>query len=148
MANAKMPTLDTVRVRYPELSLAKQQEMLARALQQYQDENTALYFLVKESVIISGSYESLDREFITNQFVGQDGARNLRDGLGFLKWVDSFFDVTKDDAQINIKKDFAVKMKVSPGDASRDAMEKSWLDGLQVWKTINGNNEYERVSSS
>ena len=37
-------------------------------------------------------------------------------------------------------------MKVSPTDASRDQMEKSWLDGLQVWKTINGNSEYERVS--
>ena len=146
MANAMMPTLDTVKERYPELSLAKQQETLSRALQQYQDENTALYFLVKESVIISGAYEALDREYITNKFVGQNGARNLRDGLGFLRWVDSFFDVTKDDAQINIKKDFTTKMKVSSGDASRDNMEKSWLDGLQVWKTINGNNEYDRVS--
>ena len=101
---------------------------------------------MKESVIISGAYEALDREYITNKFVGQNGARNLRDGLGFLRWVDSFFDVTKDDAQINIKKDFTTKMKVSSGDASRDNMEKSWLDGLQVWKTINGNNEYDRVS--
>ena len=98
MANAMMPTLDTVKERYPDLSLAKQQETLSRALQQYQDENTALYFLVKESVIISGAYEALDREYITNKFVGQNGARNLRDGLGFLRWVDSFFDVTKDDA--------------------------------------------------
>ena len=102
MANAMMPTLDTVKERYPDLSLAKQQETLTRALQQYQDENTALYFLVKESVIISGAYEALDREYITNKFVGQNGARNLRDGLGFLRWVDSFFDVTKDDAQINM----------------------------------------------
>ena len=52
--------------------------------------------------IISGAYEALDREYITNKFVGQNGARNLRDGLGFLRWVDSFFDVTKDDAQINM----------------------------------------------
>ena len=35
LANAKMPTLDTVKERYPELSLANQQEMLSRALQQY-----------------------------------------------------------------------------------------------------------------
>ena len=67
LANAKMPTLDTVKERYPDLSLAKQQEMLGRALQQYQDENTALYFLVKESVIISGPYEALDREYIKDQ---------------------------------------------------------------------------------
>ena len=25
-------------------------------------------------------------------------------------------------------------------------MEKSWLDGLSLWKTINGNNEFDRVS--
>ena len=46
---------------------------LNRALQQYRDENTALYFLVKESVIISGAYEALDREYITSNFVGQNG---------------------------------------------------------------------------
>ena len=25
-------------------------------------------------------------------------------------------------------------------------MEKSWLDGLSLWKTINGNDEFDRVS--
>jgi hypothetical protein len=37
-------------------------------------------------------------------------------------------------------------MKMSPSDASRDTMEKSWLDGLSLWKTVNGNNEFDRVS--
>ena len=37
-------------------------------------------------------------------------------------------------------------MKIAPGDASRDTMEKAWLDGLSLWKTINGNNEFDRVS--
>ena len=86
------------------------------------------------------------REYITKNFVGASGARNLRDGIGFLRWVESFFDISKEQAQINIKKDFTSKMKMSPSDASRDTMEKSWLDGLSLWKTVNGNNEFDRVS--
>ena len=58
----------------------------------------------------------------------------MRDGTGFLRWVESFFDISKEQAQINIKKDFSVKMKISPSDPSRDAMEKAWLDGLSLWK--------------
>ena len=54
-------------------------------------------------------YEQLDREYITKNFVGASGARNLRDGIGFLRWVESFFDISKEQAQINIKKDFTVK---------------------------------------
>ena len=146
MANAKMPTLETVKERYPGLSSEQQQAAQERALQQYQGENTALYFLVKESVIISGPYEQLDREYITKNFVGASGARSLRDGIGFLRWVESFFDISKEQAQINIKKDFIAKMKISPADGSRDTMEKAWLDGLSLWKTVNGNNEFDRVS--
>ena len=146
MDNSQMPTLETVKERYPGLSSEQQQAAQERALQQYQGENTALYFLVKESVIISGPYEQLDREYITKNFVGASGARSLRDGIGFLRWVESFFDISKEQAQINIKKDFVAKMKISPADGSRDTMEKAWLDGLSLWKTINGNNEFDRVS--
>ena len=119
MDHGQMPTLETVKERFPGLSSEQQQATQERALHQYQGENTALYFLVKESVVISGPYEQLDREYITNNFVGASGARNLRDGIGFLRWVESFFDISKEQAQINIKKDFAVKMKILPADASR-----------------------------
>ena len=44
----------------------------------------------------------LDREYITKNFVGASGARSLRDGIGFLRWVESFFDISKEQAQINI----------------------------------------------
>ena len=123
MDNNQMPTLAAVGERFPDLSSEQKQVAMERALQQYQGENTALYFLVKESVIISGPYEQLDREYITKNFVGASGARNLRDGIGFLRWVESFFDISKEQAQINIKKDFIAKMKISPGDGSRDTME-------------------------
>ena len=85
MDNNQMPTLEAVGERFPGLSSEQKQAATERALQQYQGENTALYFLMKESVIISGPYEQLDREYITNNFVGASGARNLRDGIGFLR---------------------------------------------------------------
>ena len=61
MDNNQMPTLAAVGERFPDLSSEQKQVAMERALQQYQGENTALYFLVKESVIISGPYEQLDR---------------------------------------------------------------------------------------
>ena len=109
-------------------------------------ENTKLYFLVKDSVDISGAYEQLDTDHINKSFVGAAGSRSLRDGLGFLNWVESFFDITKDDAQILLKRQFASKMKINPTGASIAVLEKTWLDGLSIWKRITGNDEYERVS--
>ena len=104
MDNNQMPTLAAVGERFPDLSSEQKQVAMERALQQYQGENTALYFLVKESVIISGPYEQLDREYITKNFVGASGARNLRDGIGFLRWVESFFDISKEQAQAGTSK--------------------------------------------
>ena len=37
-------------------------------MKQWQTENTQLYFLVKDSIIISGDWETLDRETIKNRF--------------------------------------------------------------------------------
>ena len=41
------------------------------------------------------AYEQLDTDYINKSFVGAAGSRSLRDGLGFLNWVESFFDITK-----------------------------------------------------
>ena len=42
-----MPTLEAVGERFPNLSSEQKQVATERALQQYQGENTALYFLIK-----------------------------------------------------------------------------------------------------
>ena len=55
MDHGQMPTLETVKERFPGLSSEQQQATQERALHQYQGENTALYFLVQESVVISGT---------------------------------------------------------------------------------------------
>ena len=47
MDHGQMPTLETVKERFPGLSSEQQQATQERALHQYQGENTALYFLVK-----------------------------------------------------------------------------------------------------
>ena len=126
MDNQLMPTLEVIGERFPKLSSTERQETLVASTKQYLSENTKLYFLMKDSVDISGAYEQLDTDYINKSFVGAAGSRSLRDGLGFLNWVESFFDITKDDAQILLKRQFASKMKINPTGASIAVLEKTW----------------------
>ena len=123
MDNQLMPTVDVIGERFPNLSSAERQEALVASTKQYLSENTQLYFLMKDSVDISGAYEQLDTDYINKSFVGAAGSRSLRDGLGFLNWVESFFDITKDDAQILLKRQFSSKMKVNPTGVSIAVLE-------------------------
>ena len=127
MDNQLMPTVDVIGERFPNLSSAERQETLVASTKQYLSENTQLYFLMKDSVDISGAYEQLDTDYINKSFVGAAGSRSLRDGLGFLNWVESFFDITKDDAQILLKRQFSAKMKINPTGVSIAVLEKTWL---------------------
>ena len=91
MNNQLMPNMTVIEGRFPDLSSAEQQELLTETGKQYLSENTKLYFLMKDSVVISGPYEQLDTDYINKNFVGAAGSRSLRDGLGFLNWVETFF---------------------------------------------------------
>ena len=86
--NQQVPTLEAVQRQFTEETSAKQQELFAVAMKQWQMENTQLYFLVKDSIIISGDWETLDRETIKNRFT----SGRLRDGLACIAWVNSFHD--------------------------------------------------------
>ena len=68
-----MPTLEVIGERFPSLSFAERQETLVASTKQYLSENTKLYFLVKDSVDISGAYEQLDTDYINKSFVGGCG---------------------------------------------------------------------------
>jgi len=56
MDNQLMPTLEVIGERFPKLSSSERQEALVSSSKQYLSENTKLYFLVKDSVDISGAY--------------------------------------------------------------------------------------------
>ena len=66
--NQQLPTREAVARQFTGKTSEEQQELLARAMQQWQSENTRLYFLVKDSVVISGDWEALDRETIRERF--------------------------------------------------------------------------------
>ena len=55
MDNQLMPTLEVIGERFPKLSSSERQEALVSSSKQYLSENTKLYFLVKDSVDISGT---------------------------------------------------------------------------------------------
>ena len=109
---------------------AKQQELFAIAMKQWQTENTQLYFLVKDSIIISGDWETLDRETIKNRVT----SGRLRDGLAFIAWVNSFHDHKSEDGQIALNAEFKRIMVVKPDGAGGNlaSMRKRWLDGFSV----------------
>ena len=108
MDNQLMPTVEVIGERFPKLSSAERQEAFVSACKQYLSENTKLYFLVKDSVDISGAYEQLDTDYINKSFVGAAGSRSLRDGLGFLNWVESFFDIAVAQAALQTSKNHTV----------------------------------------
>ena len=66
--NQQVPTLEAVQRQFTKETSEKQQELFTVAMKQWQTENTQLYFLVKDSIIISGDWETLDRETIKNRF--------------------------------------------------------------------------------
>ena len=49
--NQQLPTREAVARQFTDKTSEEQQELLARAMQQWQSENTRLYFLVKDSVV-------------------------------------------------------------------------------------------------
>ena len=66
-----------------------------------------------KSSIISGDWETLDRETIKNRFTNG----RLRDGLAFIAWVNSFHDHTSEDGQIALNAEFKRVMVVKPDGA-------------------------------
>ena len=65
--NQQVPTLEAVQRQFAQETSEKQQELYATAMKQWQLENTQLYFLVKDSIIISGDWETLDRRRSTGR---------------------------------------------------------------------------------
>ena len=141
--NQQVPTLEAVQRQFTKETSDKQQELFAIAMKHWQTENTQLYFLVKDSIIISGDWETLDRETIKNRFTNG----RLRDGLAFIAWVNSFYDHTSEDGQIALNAEFKRIMLVKPDGAGGNlaSMRKRWLDGFSVWKKLDGNDESDRV---
>ena len=85
--NQQLPTREAVARQFTDKTSEEQQELLARAMQQWQSENTRLYFLVKDSVVISGDWEALDRETIKES--GGHGTQLLVRGFWALRYVPS-----------------------------------------------------------
>ena len=141
--NQQVPTLEAVQRQFAQETSAKQQELYATAMKQWQLENTQLYFLVKDSIIISGDWETLNRETIKTRFT----SGRLRDGLAFIAWVNSFHDHTSEDGQIALNTEFKRVMVVKADGAGSNlaSMRKRWLDGFSVWKKLDGNVEGDRV---
>ena len=124
---------------FPNQSEEQQQALYEDALRVYQIENTALFYMIAPSVDLRGDWELNDLTTVEESY--QEG--DLRDGLGFLTWVESFNDTTTEAGQIKALANFT-KFKY-PIDTTVLQLRKGLLDSLAVWGTITGNDKSDRV---
>ena len=134
-----VPTREAVVLSFPDQSEEQQQALYEDALRVYQIENTALFYMIAPSVDLRGDWELNDLTTVEESY--QEG--DLRDGLGFLTWVESFNDTTTEAGQIKALANFT-KFKY-PIDTTVLQLRKGLLDSLAVWGTITGNDKADRV---
>ena len=92
-------TVEAVQLSFKEQSPEQQLQTFNASLQRYQQENTALFFMIYGSIDMRGDWELNDLTTVEESF--QQG--DLRDGLGLLKWVQSFYDLSSDSGQIKAR---------------------------------------------
>ena len=62
----------------------KSQTLLEDCIADWKSQNTRWFYIVRDSLDLSGAYETIDRRMIKDKFTGSDG---LRDGQGLLVWA-------------------------------------------------------------
>ena len=69
------------------------------AVEEYDEKNTTLYFLILPSLVLTGDHEKCDMEEIQKLFVYND----MRDGSGLALWAHSHVDNNSPEYQIKIR---------------------------------------------
>ena len=90
----KEVTIDMVTFLHPEVGTGEAASLLTQYQLQYQSDQRVLFRLIQESVDFAGPHQAQDMRYLQRQFTRSD----LRDGLGFWKWIATFFDQTSFDA--------------------------------------------------
>ena len=139
LANRAVPTVEAVQLSFKGLSPEQQLLTYNQALQRFQQENTALFFMIYPSIDMRGDWELNDLSTVEESF--QQG--DLRDGLGLLKWVQSFYDQTSDSGQIKAREAYS-KFKFTI-DMGVGQMQKTLLDSLSGWTVIADNDKSDKV---
>ena len=107
-------SISAIMERYPSLSREEATERLAAILPIYQPKNTALFWIVKGSIDLTGPHSEADKEHIRDHFEYGD----LRDGKGLLDWVCAFSDTTTDENQEAFQAQLHTKLPVHADYAS------------------------------
>ena len=129
----KEVTIDMVTFLHPEVGTGEAASLLTQYQLQYQSDQRVLFRLIQESVDFAGPHQAQDMRYLQRQFTRSD----LRDGLGFWKWIATFFDQTSFDAQrkLSVQVNDA-KIKIT---ASLNSLELFATTLLEKWCLIKGN---------
>ena len=97
------PTDAQIKKQKPNIDEESANELCGAAMAEYQRYNTALWDVIRPSIIITGPWEEIDQDHIRDNFINDD----LRDGVGLYHWVSTFGDTSGLVAQLKISKDLA-----------------------------------------
>ena len=95
--------------------------------------------MIYSSIDMRGDWELNDLTTVEESF--QQG--DLRDGLGLLKWVQSFYDLSSDSGQIKAREAYS-KFKFTI-DMGVGQLQKTLLDSLSGWSVIGDNDKSNKV---
>ena len=135
------PTKDQLRITYPgndEPTVTAQYEL---ELASYQSLNTALWDIARNSIDISGPFESADRKHFRAEFMVGD----LRDGVGLINWARAFGSTTDVTAQLKLSADLA-KYPSLNSDATVADITQHAFELYDLWLLV-GNHREDEPSS-
>ena len=107
-------------------------------------DNTRLYFLLQRSIDLAGSFNALDLEHVTTNFV--DGLGDLRDGASMLKWLRSLYTVGTSSFSDQAELYKAVTGAKVPPNATCIQIGLILEEMLSKWLKIKGNSIRTRFS--
>ena len=139
-SNSPPPTLSDVEAAWPYLDGADLMNTYMIAVGEYQIENTQLYYVVKACVDLSGNHFESDMDHIKQMFHAADSP--VRDGRGFLLWIESHNDCSSISEQNKIHMKLSnFNLTPSSPHATIDTviLEKHCTDLLSLWKKVAGN---------
>ena len=130
------PTLEHMAVAYPGCGHVELMSLHGQAMAEYRDENTALFYIVMNTIDLSGIRQETDLAFIERRFhFGSD-----RDGQGLYQWLLSFGDHSDTGAQDRLQVALAqTTLTDNPTYWTCTLLEEHCIKLLNIWTKIEGN---------
>ena len=126
------PTLHRFLQEAPSIDFQLLRHMHAKAVQEWQQENTDVFYILRNSISLEGPHNKSDLAMLEHKF----SAGDLRDGKGFYEFATGFRTESSTKAQSQYMRDLDTKLSAS---ASQTQIQVHCDTLLSTWLLIRGN---------